>query len=280
MTEPIFPCLWFDGQAQEAATFYCSLFEQSKLLSTDPLVSLWELQGVKIMGLNGGPQFKITPSISFFVTCEHDEEIDALWNKLKEGGRIYMDLNAYPWSERYGWCGDRFGVTWQLYKGRMDEVNQKVVPLLLFSDGNYGRAEEAIQFYLKLFPKSVSEGILFYGEEEETSKGKVMHSQFRLNQGVFMAMDGPGNHDFQFNEGLSFVITCNNQEEIDYYWHNLIADGGEESNCGWCKDKFGVSWQVIPAILPTLMADPSKRTAVIQAFLSMKKFDLETLLAI
>ncbi|MBL7772074.1 MAG: VOC family protein [Chitinophagaceae bacterium] len=280
MTEPIFPCLWFDGQAQEAATFYCSLFEQSKLLSTDPLVSLWELQGVKIMGLNGGPQFKITPSISFFVTCEHDEEIDALWNKLKEGGRIYMDLNAYPWSERYGWCGDRFGVTWQLYKGRMDEVNQKVVPLLLFSDRNYGRAEEAIQFYLKLFPKSVSEGILFYGEEEETSKGKVMHSQFRLNQGVFMAMDGPGNHDFQFNEGLSFVITCNNQEEIDYYWHNLIADGGEEGNCGWCKDKFGVSWQVIPAILPTLMADASKRTAVMQAFLSMKKFDLETLLAI
>ena len=280
MTEPIFPCLWFDGQAQEAATFYCSLFEQSKLLSTDPLVSLWELQGVKIMGLNGGPQFKITPSISFFVTCEHDEEIDALWNKLKEGGRIYMDLNAYPWSERYGWCGDRFGVTWQLYKGRMDEVNQKVVPLLLFSDRNYGRAEEAIQFYLKLFPKSVSEGILFYGEEEETSKGKVMHSQFRLNQGVFMAMDGPGNHDFQFSEGLSFVITCNNQEEIDYYWHNLIADGGEEGNCGWCKDKFGVSWQVIPAILPTSMADASKRTAVMQAFLSMKKFDLETLLAI
>jgi predicted 3-demethylubiquinone-9 3-methyltransferase (glyoxalase superfamily) len=191
-----------------------------------------------------------------------------------------MDLNAYPWSERYGWCGDRFGVTWQIYKGKMSDVNQKVVPLFLFANEQYGRAEEAIEFYLKLFPNSRSEGILHYGEEEEQTKGKVMHSQFRLNNKVFMAMDGPGTHDFQFNEGLSFVISCENQEEIDYYWNGLIADGGAESMCGWCKDRFGVSWQVIPAVLPKLMSNPEKRDAVMQAFLKMKKFDLNALLAI
>lgn len=280
MTEALYPCLWFDTQAAEAASFYCSLFENSAILSSDSLVTMWQIAGNKFMGLNGGPQFKMTPSISLFVTCETDEEVDFLWNKLKEDGRIYMDLNAYPWSERYGWCGDRFGVTWQIYKGKMSDVNQKIVPLFLFSDHNYGRAEEAIHFSMNLFPKSSSEGMLFYGEEDSNTKGKVMHAQFRLNDGVFMAMDGPGKHDFSFNEGVSFVIQCLDQEEIDYYWNHLIANGGEESRCGWCKDKFGVSWQVIPAVLPQLMSDATKREAVMKAFLQMNKFDLNTLLAI
>ncbi len=82
---------------------------------------------------------------------------------------------------------------------------------------------------------------------------------------------------FKFNEAVSFVISCKDQEEIDYYWNNLIANGGSEGNCGWCKDKYGLSWQVVPAILGELMSNPDKGQRVIQAFLKMKKFDIEIL---
>ncbi len=138
MTNQIYPCLWFDGKAKEAAIFYCSIFNNSKITEENPLVVKWELNGQQFMGLNGGPHFK-------------------------------------------------------------------------------------------------------------------------------------------FNEAVSFVIECESQEEIDHYWYKLIANGGAESQCGWCKDQYGVSWQVVPKILSKLMADPSKREAVVAAFMKMKKFTIETL---
>ena len=93
-----------------------------------------------------------------------------------------------------------------------------------------------------------------------------------------MAMDGFGNHAFAFNEVVSFVVDCATQEEIDFYWNKLTADGGQESQCGWLKDKFGVSWQIVPAVLGKLMSDPEKAPRVIQAFMKMKKFDIEALM--
>lgn len=138
MTEPIYPCLWFDGKAKEAASFYCSVFTNSKILSENPMVVIFELNGKKFMGLNGGPQFK-------------------------------------------------------------------------------------------------------------------------------------------FNEAVSFVVNCEDQKEIDHFWEKL-TEGGEESMCGWLKDKYGVSWQIVPAILGKLMSDPEKAPRVIEAFLKMRKFDIEKLL--
>lgn len=87
-----------------------------------------------------------------------------------------------------------------------------------------------------------------------------------------------GGDNFKFNEAVSFVITCENQEEIDFYWDKLISDGGSEGYCGWCKDKFGLSWQVVPSILGALMSNPEKGQSVVQAFLKMKKFDIQTLI--
>jgi predicted 3-demethylubiquinone-9 3-methyltransferase (glyoxalase superfamily) len=139
MTNQLYPCLWFDGQAKTAAEFYCSIFKNSKITSENSMVVKWELDGKPFMGLNGGPQFK-------------------------------------------------------------------------------------------------------------------------------------------FNEAVSFVIECETQVEIDHYWYNLISNGGAESQCGWCRDKFGVSWQVVPAILGKLMSDPEKGQNVIAAFMQMKKFDIQTLL--
>lgn len=138
MTNNIYPCLWFDGQAQAAAKFYCSIFRNAKIKADNQMVVEFELDGKKFIGLNGGPQFK-------------------------------------------------------------------------------------------------------------------------------------------FNEAVSFVIDCETQEEIDYYWEKLTADGGSESSCGWLKDKFGVSWQVVPTILPKLLSNPDKAQRVMEAYMKMKKFDISAL---
>ncbi|MHC1776210.1 MAG: VOC family protein [Lentimicrobium sp.] len=138
MKNDITPCLWFDGKAEEAAKFYCSVFGNSKIISSNPMVTSFELDGKRFMGLNGGPLFK-------------------------------------------------------------------------------------------------------------------------------------------FNEAVSFVVNCETQDEIDYFWDRL-TEGGEESQCGWLKDKYGVSWQIVPSVLEELMSDPMKAPHVIEAFLKMKKFDIETLL--
>jgi predicted 3-demethylubiquinone-9 3-methyltransferase (glyoxalase superfamily) len=138
MIKQIYPCLWFDGQAQEAAKFYCSIFENSKITADNQMVCTFELNGNKFMGLNGGPQFK-------------------------------------------------------------------------------------------------------------------------------------------FNEAVSFVVDCETQEEIDHYWNSLISDGGSEGRCGWLKDKFGVSWQIVPTILPKLLIDPARSQRVMEAFMKMNKFDIQAL---
>ena len=104
-----------------------------------------------------------------------------------------------------------------------------------------------------------------------------MYSEFKLNQYEMIAMDGPGVHDYTFNEAVSLVLNCETQKEIDYYWNQLTADGGQESMCGWLKDKFGVSWQVIPAMIGKLMSDPEKGQRVMQEILQMKKLDIEKL---
>ena len=138
MTQPIYPCLWFDGTAAEAARYYCAIFPDSRILSENPMVINFELNGRAFMGLNGGPQFA-------------------------------------------------------------------------------------------------------------------------------------------FNEAVSFVVTCANQEEIDHYWDHLTADGGKEGNCGWLKDKFGVSWQIVPAVLSQLLGDPERGPRVMEAFRKMRKFDIAAL---
>jgi len=138
MNKPIYPCLWFNGQAKEAAEFYCSVFKNSRILSENPIVVKFELNGTEFMALNGGPQFT-------------------------------------------------------------------------------------------------------------------------------------------FDEATSFVVECDDQEEIDHYW-NKLTEGGQESMCGWLKDKFGVSWQIVPAILGKLMSDPEKSPGVVRAFMQMKKFDIAKLL--
>jgi len=277
MKNVIYPCLWFDGNAKAAADFYCSIFNRSKIIDDTPMVVRFEIEGRLIMGLNGGPMYKINPSISLFVTCETNEEIETIWNKLIEGGSAMMPLDEYPWSKKYGWVVDKFGMTWQLMLGELPADGQKIIPCFLFVGKEYGRAEEAIKQYTSIFPNSEIRRLEIYEAGEPQLEGKLKFGDFTLQNELFAAMDGFGEHKFQFSEGLSLVVECETQDEIDTYW-NKLTEGGSESQCGWLKDRFGVSWQIVPAILSKLMADPEKAPRVLQAFLKMKKFDIETLL--
>jgi predicted 3-demethylubiquinone-9 3-methyltransferase (glyoxalase superfamily) len=276
MNNPIYPCLWFDGTGREAADFYCSVFKNTSVKTDNQLVVMMEFSGQRIMFLNGGPHFTINPSVSFFVICDSVNEIDTAWNKLIEGGNVMMPLDKYVWSARYGWVQDRFGVNWQLSFSEPALAGQRITPALMFTEKNCGKAEEAINFYTSLFKNSEIVMISRYAKGEMDIEGNVNHAQFRLNNGLFMAMESSLMHKFNFNEAVSFVVECEDQDEIDFFWDKL-TEGGEESQCGWLKDKYGVSWQIIPEILSELMSDPSKSERVINAFMKMKKFDIETL---
>ena len=277
MKEKITPCLWFDGQAKEAATLYCSVFENAKITAQSPIVTAIDVAGQSITLLDGGPMYKPNPSISFYYTCENEDELDRIWKAFSKEGKALMGLDKYPWSEKYGWINDKFGISWQFALKKMSDVGQKITPCLMFTGKQYGRAEEAINHYASIFKNSKVDGILHYGKNESPDvEGKVKHAQIALNDQKFMLMESAAPHNFTFTEGVSLTIHCENQNEVDHYWDKL-TESGEESMCGWLKDKFGVSWQIIPTILNEIMSDPAKAGKAAQAFMNMRKFNIEQL---
>lgn len=295
----IVPHLWFDDQAEEAASFYTSLFDDSKIgavtrygkegfeIHRRPEGSVmtvdFELAGYGMIALNGGPVFDITPAISFFVTGESEAEVDELWQALSSGGEALMELGSYPWSEKYGWVRDRFGLTWQIYLGNLEDVHgQKISPCLMFSSEE-GMAEAAMNRYVSIFENSSIDGISRYGDMGGEPANQIAHAQFLLDGELLMAMDStPDNAPFNFNEAVSLLVNCESQEEIDHYWERLSEGGDPKAQqCGWLKDRFGVSWQVNPVELQQMLLDPnpSKVARVTNAFLQMKKFDMAALRA-
>lgn len=276
MKNAIYPCLWFDGNAKEAAEWYCTIFEKSAITADTPMVDTFEIDGVKFMGLNGGPQFKPTAAISFYVTMESVDALDRTWKRLVDGGFVFMPLDKYDWSDKYGWVQDRFGVSWQLSLGNSNDVGQRVVPLLMFCGEQQGKAQEAMQYYTSLFDRSKVEMAAKYESGQVDLDATIVHARFRLGDQLFMAMDSAVPQPFTFTEGISLVIDCETQEGVDHYWDKL-TDGGEEGMCGWLKDRFGVSWQVVPTVLPKLLSEPVRSERVIQVFMKMRKFDIEGL---
>lgn len=292
--QKITPFLWFDTQAEEAMKFYTSCFKNSRILNIQRypegplegpmkgfegkvLTGHFELDGQQFMALDGGPTFKFTPAISFFVNCETEGEIDSLWQQLSNAGTVLMEFQRYSFSEKFGWLTDKYGVSWQLNLGRRW---QKISPFLLFVGEQHGKAMEAINFYTGLFENSGLENLQFYGagEDEEEIPGTVEHAVFRLNGQEFMAMDSHRNHPFAFNEAISLYVDCKSQAQVDYFWTKLSAEPSAEQ-CGWLKDKYGVSWQIVPTALPELMndPDPEKSKRVVDAMLQMKKIDIKEL---
>lgn len=287
--QKIVPHLWFDKEAVEAADFYMSLFEDSKLINktilhntpsgTVDMLTI-SLAGQEFMLISAGPYFKFTPAVSFLVYCSTESRVDFLYEKLTESGNVLMELDSYPFSKRYAWVGDRYGLSWQIMYTDDADLDQKITPTLMFTGDQCGKAEEAMKLYTSLFKDSKVDFVLRYGEGALPDKPEtIQHAQFTLASQSFAAMDSAYEHGFTFNEAISFVVNCDTQEELDNYWGQLSADP-EAEQCGWLKDKFGFSWQITPTIMNDMMQDkdPKKLAQVTESFLSMKKFDIAKLI--
>lgn len=283
----ITPNLWFNNEAKEAIGFYCSIFPDAELLSMltlretpsgDTEVFTFKLWGTSFSAINGGPIFSINQSISFFVYCGGDKEIERIHAALMaDGGSELIPLDTYPWSRKYAWIKDRFGVSWQL---DVDEIRseQKIVPALLFTNAKMTWVKEAISYYAELF----EDGRVLMEAPFDSSlgfpEGTLVFAQAKLDGYILNCMSGPGDHQFDFNEGVSLMVDCKDQQEVDYFWSKL-SDGGEIQPCGWVKDKFGVSWQVVPSEFRTMLQAASvvQQERLLSAMLEMEKLDIEIL---
>ncbi len=289
MSAPIVPCIWLDDQAEAAAAWYCSVFSPARALAVarypaglanpsgrppgSVLVAEIELAGQRFTLLNGGPIFKPNPTVSFFVRADTADEVDRLHGALSDGGYELMPLGAYPWSPRYAWVQDRFGVSWQLIAGRRNVGPATIVPCLMFAGAQHGRAAQAIQLYTRVFPGSSVQGLEFYAQGEGPV-GTVKHGRFVLQGQEFVAMDAHVDHGLAFDEGVSLQVPCTDQAEIDRLWAEL-SEGGQPGPCGWLQDRFGLSWQVVPEVMAAWMggADRQATARVFAAMLPMGKLD-------
>ena len=273
--QSIYPCIWCQhNNAREIADFYVSVFPDTKITDENQYVNIITIGGQRIMLLNGNAETTPNPSISLMYMTTSEKEVEDLYVKLTEGGSTLMPLDSYPFSPKYAWVEDRYGVSWQLIAGESKDIIQKVVPTIMFTGDNNGKAEEAMAFYTSLFPESETRGILRYTGEEGEIAGNIQHAEFVVNGYLLMSMDSSYPHAFNFNEGVSLVVECDTQEEIDHYWHGLTADGGKEVMCGWLTDKYGVSWQITPSEFEELILKSPK---VFEAMLKMKKLDIRKL---
>lgn len=287
-TQKIAAHLWFDTEAHEAVQFYTGIFKDSKILATTQLRNtpggdsdlIWfTLSGFPFLAINGGPVFKPNRSISFFVNfdplsnpnAKHD--LDLVYAKLMEGGREIEKLGSYPFSEHYAWVEDRYGVSWRLILTKAEgEVRPSIIPCLQFSRKVYKRAEEAANRYVMLFDYERMGNVVYRPD------GSAMFLDFMIAGTWMAALDNPDEKEPEFNEGISLMIYCDTQEQIDHFWNSLSADPDAEA-CGWLKDRYGVSWQITPSILDKMLINGTRAQidALTQVILPMKKLDLALL---
>jgi predicted 3-demethylubiquinone-9 3-methyltransferase (glyoxalase superfamily) len=290
--QKIVPNLWFDAEAETAARRYVELVPGSEIRSIvrypeagkevhgktpgSVMTVDFRLGDTALLALNGGPIFSFTPASSLFVVLEEAAAVQSLWDGLIDGGTALMPLEAYDWSEKYGWLTDRWGLNWQIGLGKHADVGRTVTPALLFGGAMAGKAEEALGFYTAVFGGSV-DGIHRHDGSGKDAAGTVAHAQFRIGGQALMAMDSVESQAV-FTEAFSLIVKCEDQAEIDRLW-TALSVAPEAEACGWLKDRFGVSWQITPRALEAMMTsgDRGAIERLMAAFMPMKKLDLATL---
>jgi len=297
--QKVIPFFWFNHEAEEAMKFYASVFDNAMVDSifryptgsTEPhmagmggkvLTGSFHLSGQQFLCLDGGPMFKFNPSISFFVNCATEQEVDRTWAKLSEGGSVLMELKEYSFfklsafNKKFGWTSDKYGLNWQI--SLHPPRKQKITPFMMFVGPNHGKAEEAMKFYTSLFPNSEILDIQRWGAEGPEAEGTIKHALFQICGNEYAVMESKQAHEHTFNEAISLTVDCKDQEEVDFFWSKLSAHPDSE-NCGWLKDKYGVSWQIIPTAFTRVMrdSDQSKSQRAMQAVMKMKKIDIATI---
>lgn len=283
----IVPYIWFDKEAQEATKLYTTLFPNSHIDSVQTIKGTpsgdcdmvdFTLAGQPFSAIAAGPYFTPNPAVSFFCVFDTIEDITKAWDALVVDGKVLMAFDTYPWANKYGWLQDKYGVSWQLSLSEHHETGVAITPMLMFTQGVAGKAREAMDLYSSVFPLSTVDMKVQYEEGEGDVKGYLKHARFTLHGTHFMAMDSTGPHAFTFNEAISFVVYCDTQGEMDFYYDKLSANV-EAERCGWIKDKYGVSWQIAPRNMDELMKrdTPEKSQEVMQAMLAMKRLNIEEL---
>lgn len=297
--QKIVPHIWFDKGAEDAAAFYAEVFDEARVVGVSrypdagqenhgqpagsPMTVEFEIAGFTFLAINAGPVFTLNPMISFLVNFNPSKIDDAVgelnrhFAALSEGGKVLMELGEYPFSKHYSWIEDRYGVSWQLMLTDETADHRPFInPQLMFANDNVNKAEEAIKFYTSIFDDSRIGAVSRYPDDMQMVKaGAVGFADFQLADVWFSAIDSPVPHDFDFNEGVSLLVNCDTQEEIDRYWSRLSAVP-EAEQCGWLKDRFGVSWQIVPQNMWEIMAsdDPERIKRNFEAMMQMKKIDM------
>jgi predicted 3-demethylubiquinone-9 3-methyltransferase (glyoxalase superfamily) len=285
--QKITPFLWFEKDIKKITDFYLSVFPGSKIKSSGGLDNTpsghvstvtMEIFGMDFSLMTAGPYIPFNPTVSFIVSCETLEEVEALWGKLSATGKILMELSAYPFAEKFGWVQDQYGVSWQIMFSTQMKSLQKVTPTLMFAGAVCGRAEEAVNFYTSVFRNAKIEYLMKYGPEDihnTEPKAVVKHARFKIENSYMALMDSGRPSPLSFEQAISFMVSCDTQEEVDYYWEKL-TEGGKEIQCGWLNDKFGFPWQIVPSRMGEMLSGGSDEqiARVTEAFMKMKKFDI------
>lgn len=270
-------CLWFNGHIGEAAEFYTSIFEDSRIVNKtyfitdehgkigDLLTITLELAGCEFLLLNGGDDFSPTPAISYVVNCENEEQLHSVWKQLNQDGETLMPLTDYPELGKFGWTNDRYGFSWQF---RLGENLQTIIPCIMFANDNYGLAQAAIDEWIAIF--GGKQTFIIKGKED-----RLRASGFQLRGHDLIIMDSPEKQTFHFTMANSFYFYFKDQADIDRVW-NAITRDGKEWPCGWMEDRYGVYWQTVNKELLnwTNDSDSEKARRATQEMYKMKKINL------
>lgn len=288
MTTKIVPNIWCNGNARELAERYTQIFRNTEITGSQqyPTEGLPDFQkdmagkdvtvditiaGQPLTLINADDTFRPNPSLGFMVNFDPaqfpdaQEYLDATYVALKEGGRVLMELGEYPFSQRYAWVEDSAGVSWQLIMTRPEnDPRPHIIPAFMFCGEAQGKCAEAVDFYCETIPNSVVGRRVMYPHNPT----EVMFSEFQLAGQWFTAMDSGVPQDFGFTGGVALLINAKDQEEIDFLWSQLAA---QEQPCGWCVDRFGVAWEIIPKNFGELMSKPD----AYQTMMTMTKIEID-----
>ncbi|MFA5605619.1 MAG: VOC family protein [Leucobacter sp.] len=290
----IIPNIWCNRNAEEAGRFYAEalpnaeasvesryptegLLDFQREFAGEPLTVALDISGYRIRLINAGDEFRPNPSLSFMLNfdpllfggdeAETRSRLGVTWRHLCEGGRELMPLGSYPFSARYGWLEDRFGVSWQLMlTDPAGDPRPFVVPALMFDGAAQNQAAAAAERYARIFAEvfgGAEVGLLHpYGQPTGAATAEALaFGEFRVGEQCFMVSDNGSGRDHGFSCGVSLEVRCADQAEIDRLWSALSAVPRAEQ-CGWLEDRFGVSWQVVPENIEALMARPGAYAAL------------------
>ena len=285
--QTIIPHLWYDTEAKEAVSFYVDLFGGkidwtytiTDTPSGDSDLIQFQLGDMTLAAISAGPYFKLNESMSLMVNVASKDEVTRLYQALSEGGRILMPLGEYPFSPYYVWLEDRFGLSWQLsYAPDLDKPYQFDI-CLLFSQDQVGLAQPMLDYYKDKLPQASVGQISYYGEgEAPVEAAQLNYAELLIGDQKIIAMDHGYGGVASFNEAFSLMVYVDSQEDAES-WYERVSAVPEAEICGWAKDQFGISWQIVPRILMEAYdsASPEQIKAVNAAAMTMKRLDFATI---